>query len=205
MLALFNLDGTGDENHVVNAPALAASTAADVGFIGFDMFSGVAANPILVGAHHTGSQFVKNLESRLITRQSELPLELDGRHAGRLAGDQVGCPEPHRERCVRALHDGASREVAIMLAVATSQNGWAIGETIGIAGRSATGTDEPVAPSCALKVAAHAASSGKRRWNSGSERGNSRSPRLSTSITMVAPRQHRCSKYYRLWVWVTTG
>ena len=152
MLALFNLDRTGDENHVVNASALAASTTADVGFIGFDVFSGVAANPILVGAHHAGPQFVKNLESRLVTRQSELPLELDGRHAGRLAGDQVGRPEPHRERCVRTFHDGASREVAIVLAVATSQNGWAIGETIGIARRSATRADEPVAPSCALKV-----------------------------------------------------
>ena len=114
MLALFNLDGTGDENHVVNAPTLAASTAADVGFIGFDMFSGVAANPILVGPHHTGSQFVKYLESRLITRQSELPLELDGRHAGRLAGDQVGCPKPHRERSVRTFHDGASSEARVL-------------------------------------------------------------------------------------------
>jgi len=53
---------------------------------------------------------------------------------------------------VRAFHNGASREVAVVLAVATSQNGWAIDETIGIAGRSATRTDEPVAPSSALKV-----------------------------------------------------
>ena len=51
-----------------------------------------------------------------------------------------------------AFHYGASREVAIVLTVATSQNGWAIGETIGIARRSATRTAEPVAPSCALKV-----------------------------------------------------
>jgi hypothetical protein len=152
VLALFDLDRTSDENHVVNASALAVSTTADVGFISFDMLSGVAANPILIGTHHADPQFVKNLESSLVTRQSELPLKLDGRHAGRLAGDQVGCPEPHRERCVRTFHDGASREVTIVLAVATSQNRWAIGETIGIAGRCATRTDEPAAPSCALKV-----------------------------------------------------
>jgi hypothetical protein len=54
VLALFNLNRTGNENHVVNASALAASTTADVGFIGFDVFSGVATNPILVWAHHTG-------------------------------------------------------------------------------------------------------------------------------------------------------
>ena len=151
-LALFNLDRTSNENHVVNASSLAASTASDVCFIGLDVLSGVATNPILVGTHHAGPQFVKNLESSLVTRQSELPLELDGRHPRRLAGDQVGRPEPHRERRVRAFHNGASREVAVVLAVATSQNGWAIDETIGIAGRSATRTDEPVAPSSALKV-----------------------------------------------------
>ena len=152
VLALFNLDGTSDKHHVVNASALTASTTANIGFIGFNMLCGVAANPILVGTDHAGPQFVKNLKGSLVTRQSELPLELDGRHAGRLAGDQIGCPEPHRERRVSALHDGASREVAIVLAVATSQNGWAICETIGIAGRFATRTDESAAPSCALKV-----------------------------------------------------
>ncbi len=110
VLALFNLDGTGDENPVVNASALAASTATDVGFVGFEVFSGVPTNSILVGPHHADPQFVKNLESSLVAQQSELPLELDGRQAWRLAGDQVGCPEPHRERCVGALHDGASGE-----------------------------------------------------------------------------------------------
>ena len=79
MFALFDLDRTGDETPVVNASALAASTAADVGFIGFDVFSGVATNPILVGKDHAGPQFVKNLESSLVTWQSELPLNLDGR------------------------------------------------------------------------------------------------------------------------------
>src|ERR1700730_3858741 len=152
VLALFNLNRTGNEHHVVNASALAASTSTDVGFIGFDVFFGVAANPILVRAYHADSQFVQNLESSLVTRQSELPLKLNGRHAGRLTSDQVGCPEPHGERCVGPFHDGTRREVAIVLAVATSQNGWAIGETIGIAGRSATRTNEPIAPSCALKV-----------------------------------------------------
>jgi hypothetical protein len=152
VLALFNLDGTGDENHVVNASALAASAAADVGFIGFDVFSGVATYSILVGPYHAGPQFVKNLESSLVAWQPELPLELDGRHAGRLAGDQVGGPEPHRERCVRAFHDGASSEARVAVAMTTPTNAGAIGEAIRLSGRSAVVTNEPSVPSGALKV-----------------------------------------------------
>lgn len=89
LAALFDLDRTGDENHVVNASALAASTAADAGFIGLDVFAGGATNPILVGTRHAGPQFVKNLESRLVARQSKLPLKLDGRHAGRVDAGRV--------------------------------------------------------------------------------------------------------------------
>ena len=152
MLALFNLDGTSDENHVVNASALAASTAADVGFIGFDVFAGVATNSILVGPHHAGPQFVKNLESSLVAWQSELPLELDGRHARRLAGDQVGCPEPHRKRCVRTFHDGASGEARVAVAMTTPTNAGTIGEAIRLSGRAAVVTNEPGVPSGALKV-----------------------------------------------------
>ncbi len=151
-LALPDFDGTRHEYHVVNTTSFAPRAAANPSFIGFDDFFRLAADPVLVGTHHAGAQLVKYLKSGFVTRQAELPLELDDRDARRLACDQVGRPEPHRERCVRAFHDGASREVAVVLAVAASQNGWAIGETIGIAGHFATRTVEPVAPSCALKV-----------------------------------------------------
>jgi hypothetical protein len=136
----------------VNAPALAASTTADVGFIGFDVICRVATNTVLVGTHHGGAQFVKNLESSLVTRQSELPLKLDGRHAGRLAGDQVGCPEPHRERCVGALHDGARGEARVAVAMTAPTNAGAIGEAIRLSERAAVATNEPGVPSGALKV-----------------------------------------------------
>ncbi len=123
LAVLFDLDRTGDENHVVNASALAASTAADVGFIGLGVFAGGATNPILVGTHHAAPQFVKNLESRLVARQSKLPLKLDGRHAGRVAGDQVGRPEPHRERCMRTFHDGACNEARVAVAMTPDKHG----------------------------------------------------------------------------------
>ena len=150
--ALFNLDGTDDKHHVVNASTLAASAAADVGFIGFDVLSGVTANPILVGAHHAGPQFVKNLESSLVARQPELPLELDGRHAGRLAGNQVGCPEPHGERRVGTFHDRARSDARVAVAMTAPTNADAIGEAIRLSGCAAVATNEPVSPSGALKV-----------------------------------------------------
>src|ERR1700692_977883 len=46
VLALFNLNRTGNEHHVVNASALAARTSTDVGFIGFAAVFGGAATPL---------------------------------------------------------------------------------------------------------------------------------------------------------------
>ena len=136
----------------MNASALAASTAADVGFIGLDVFCGVAANSILVGAHHAGPKFVKDLESRLVARQSELPLKLDGRHAGRLAGDQIGCPEPHAERCMGAFHDGSRSEARVTATFPATQYTRASGNVPRLAWCPAVLADESIAPSGTLKV-----------------------------------------------------
>ena len=64
-------------------------------YYSLNVFSGFSADTVLVGSHHADAKLVKDLESSLVARQSELPLELDGRHAGRLTGDQVSCPEPY--------------------------------------------------------------------------------------------------------------
>ena len=103
---------------MVNTSTLSARTAAHPGFIDLDVFSGFSADTVLVGPHHADAELVKDLESGLVTRQSELPLELDGRHAGRLTGDQVSCPEPYRERRVRALHDCAGGKAGVATAMA---------------------------------------------------------------------------------------
>ena len=89
-LPMAHLNGAGDQNLVVNASAFAACPAADPGFVHLDMLVRAAADAILVRADHSGAQFVKDLKGCLVTREPELPLELDGRHAGGLAGDQVG-------------------------------------------------------------------------------------------------------------------
>jgi len=46
-LALPHLYCTGDKNLVMDATAFAARTSADPGFIGFDVFIWIAANPVL--------------------------------------------------------------------------------------------------------------------------------------------------------------
>ena len=187
---LSDFDGTSHEHHVVDATPLAACAPAHVGFIGLNDFAGLATDPVLVGANHANPEFVENLEGGLVARQSELPLELDSRHARRLAGNQVGRPEPHRERRVRALHNGAGGETSFTPTLPATKNTRAGGVTIGLTGRSAVGTDEAVAPSCVFKICrARRFSSGNKRWNSSSERGNGKSPRSSTSIAMIASKQ----------------
>jgi len=87
-----HLNGAGDQNHVVNASAFAVCPTADPGFVHLDMLVRVATDAILVRPDHSRTQFVEDLKSRLVTRETELPLELDRRHAGGLAGDQVSGP-----------------------------------------------------------------------------------------------------------------
>ena len=152
MLALADFDGAGHEDHVVDAAPLAACTAAHPGFIGLNDFPGLAADPVLVGANHADPEFVENLEGGLVARQSELPLELNGRHARRLAGNQVGCPEPDRKWGVRPLHDRTSGEARVVIAMATPENAEPIREAIRFIRGSTMAADESVAPASTLKI-----------------------------------------------------
>ena len=136
----------------MDASAFAAGTSTDVGFIGLDVFLGLTANSILIGSHHTDAQLVKNLERGLVARESELALKLNSRHAGRLTGDQVRCPEPNRQSSVRSFHDGASGEARITATLATTQDAGASGDAVRFTGYATTRTDEAIHPSRALKV-----------------------------------------------------
>ncbi len=77
-----HLNGAGNQNLVVNPSAFPACPTADPGFVHLDMLVRVATDAILIGADHSGAQFVEDLKGCLVTREPELPLELDGRHAG---------------------------------------------------------------------------------------------------------------------------
>jgi hypothetical protein len=53
------------------------------------MIPRMATDPVAVGSDHTGAEFVKYLERRLVAVQAKLPLELDRRHAERMARNEV--------------------------------------------------------------------------------------------------------------------
>src|SRR5271165_2673760 len=125
-LAVANLDGGGDQRLVVDASALAACFAADIGLVHLDMFTHPAADPVLIGAHHAGAQLVQDAEGRLVAGQAELPLELHRRHALRLTGDQIGGPEPHAQWRMAALHDRADREPSALATFPAAQDARAV-------------------------------------------------------------------------------
>ena len=137
---------------MVNASALSARTAANPGFIGLDVFPRFSADTVLVGANHADTELMQNLEGGFVARQSKLPLKLDGRDTWRLAGDQVGRPEPYRERRMRALHDGTGGKAGVATAMTAAKHARACGNVSRLISHPAVGTDKPVAPSCALKV-----------------------------------------------------
>ena len=112
----------GDHNSlVVHASAFPACPASHIGFVGLDVFARLPTDSVLIRSHHADAQLVKYLEGSLVARQSELPLKLNCRYAGRLTGDQISRPEPNQERCVRALHDGAGGKARIAAAFPATQ------------------------------------------------------------------------------------
>lgn len=150
-VALADLDGAGDKRLVVNAPAFPARLTANPGFIDLDVILN-PTDPICVRADHSGPQLVQDLEGGLVSGQAELPLELDRRHARRLAGHKVGRPEPHAQRGVRPLHDRADRQPVVFATLTATQYGGSRLETKGVASGPAMGADEALAPLRGLQI-----------------------------------------------------
>ena len=147
-----NLDGTSDENLVVDTPAFAASPSTNPCLVYLNMFPRLAADTILIGPHHASAELVENAEGRLIARQAKLSLKLNRRDAGRLAGDQISRPKPCAQRHMAAFHDGANRQARIVASLATAQDTGTSGDAEGIACGMAMRTDEAVAPSSFFHV-----------------------------------------------------
>src|SRR5271165_1447750 len=151
-LPMAHLNGAGDQNLVVNASAFAACPTADPGFVHLDMLVRAATDAILVRADHSGAQFVEDLKGCLVTREPELPLKLDGRHAGGLAGDQIGGPEPGGQRRMAALHDRADSQSCLTSAFAACQHARAGGNAERFASHTTVLTDEAVSPTRLFEV-----------------------------------------------------
>src|SRR5207344_2577126 len=111
---------TDDKNLVVDATAFAARPATDPSFIDFNVLPGPAADPVLIRAHHPRAELVEDLKRRLVARQTKLSLH--GRHAGCLAGHQIGRPKPYAQRRVRARHDRSHRQSGVTAALAAAQD-----------------------------------------------------------------------------------
>src|SRR6266850_522152 len=69
------------------------------------MIPRLATEAVATGSDHAGAEFVEDLERRLVAVQAKLALELDGRDAWRMARNEVGGPEPDRQRRAGPLHD----------------------------------------------------------------------------------------------------
>lgn len=83
-LTMAHLDGAGDEDFVMHAPALAACPSADPCLVHFDILAGPTTDPVLVGLpHHRSAELMQKAEGGLVTREPELALELLGGNAGR--------------------------------------------------------------------------------------------------------------------------
>src|SRR5271168_2532413 len=151
-LPVANLDGGRDQRLVVYAPTFVAGPSTDPHLIDFDMLLRSRADTVLIGPHHARTEFVQNLEGGLITGQPELALELHGRHAGRLAGNKVCCPEPRRKRRVAAFHDRADRQAGILPAGAAAQDARTVLEAKRGADHTTMRANETRIPACLFQV-----------------------------------------------------
>src|SRR5271157_4385050 len=105
------------------------------------MIPRLATDPVATGSDHAGAEFVEDLERRLVAVQAKLALELDGRDAWRMARNQVGGPEPDRQRRAGPLHDRAGRQRIIPLTFTAPQNLRPVGEAVGCKNRSKPAPD----------------------------------------------------------------
>ena len=151
-LAVANLDGGGDQRLVMNTPALAASLSADIGLVHLDMFTHLAADPVLIGAHHAGAQLVQDAKRRLVARQAELPLELHRRHALRLTGDQIGGPKPHAQWRMTALHDRADRQSGVLATLPAAQDARPVIKAERFSAHLTVRANEPFIPAGLLQI-----------------------------------------------------
>ena len=151
-LALADLYGTGDQNFVMDATALATGPSTHIGFVDFDRLPDLPTQSILIRANHASAELVENLERSLVASQPKLPLKLHSRQAGRLTGHQGGSPKPYVQRRMRKFHHRSSRQPGIAHALAATKSTGAIGKPLWFAIHSAVRADKSVAPSSFLQV-----------------------------------------------------
>ena len=149
---LLYLNCADDQRLIVNALAAAACRATDPRLVNFDMLASDAADLIAVGSHHARAQLVEDLKRRLVSTDAKLALELDGAKAGRQRCGEVGSPEPHAQRRVRALHHRSRCQRIVLATFAAAQDMRTVGEAERIASLAAPHAHKAVLPADRLHV-----------------------------------------------------
>ena len=109
---VLHLDSTDHKNLADGAAPLSAASGSTLRRNG-TFVSSISIMPrsgASVRIDHRSTQLMKQEPSRLVATQSELRLELQGGHAVRMGGEEVGGKEPGSERKMRAVHHGASNQ-----------------------------------------------------------------------------------------------
>jgi hypothetical protein len=147
-----NLDSGGHQRFVVDTSTLAARPSANPGLIDLYMLFRPTADTVLVRTHHGGAQFVQNTEGGFVSCQPKLPLKLHGRHARRLAGDQIRGPEPNTEWRMTAFHNRACQQAGLASTRAAFQNTGAACNVKGFPNQTAMRADKTIRPPSASKI-----------------------------------------------------
>ncbi len=118
-LAVFEFDRASDGDLADRAAALTAANGfvlraeGNSGFVDLDN----AFKRVSVGIDHGLPESVQQEPRALVRTNAELRLKLERRDAVRVSGDQMGGEEPSAERQVRPVHDGASRNRRLLVAL----------------------------------------------------------------------------------------
>src|ERR1019366_3231805 len=108
---------------------------------------------IAIWAHHTGAEFMKHSERRLVSGDPKLALELDGGLARRLCRHEVCAPKPSREWHMTRLHDRASGERRVLFTGTAAQYDRRAGrKTVRLADMPALRTREAIRPADRLQI-----------------------------------------------------
>lgn len=103
--------GIATASAVIERAIAYAVPSAHLGFAGLDVFIGLSPKLVLIWAHHADPQLMKDLQSGIVARRSELPLELNGRSVDG-CDNRIGT-EGTRKRDAVALQNVADQTQAI--------------------------------------------------------------------------------------------
>ena len=103
-LTWMNFNGADDQRLVVDAFPLTLRRAANQRLV--HLYGVLTADQVSVGAHHRRAQLVEHLEGRLIARQAQPLLELEGAHSGGTMRHKIGAPKPGGDGNLAPLDDG---------------------------------------------------------------------------------------------------